>query len=151
MIVVKIIFILLLGLILVSVFNLINNISILIQEKTKYQSLVNEKEVRYDSKMSVTERLDVSIDLLNLCDQLVDKEIMKTLRSYVLLNTRYDMHRIDKDAELISTNVYSALKSEALIDPDLLLSTDCYLRYITDETIVRLITTVKNYNSIISK
>lgn len=151
MIVVKIIFIIIIGLILISVFNLINNISILIQEKTKYQSLINEKEIRYGSKMSVTERFDVSIDLLNLCDQLVDKEIMKTLRTYVLLNTKYDMQRIDKDAEMISTNVFSSLKSEALIDPDLLLSSECYLRYITDETIVRLITTAKNYNSSISK
>ena len=129
------------------IYMLISNISNYFEEKSKYQQIINKRESKYSSKLTLPERLNATVDLLTLCSTMIDSEVMRTIQGYMIINSKYDLKRIDTDMELISKSVYDALNKEALLDKDLLLTPEHYLQYINNETFLRLINVVQEYNT----
>ena len=123
------------------------HISEYFEEKARNLEIINNRESKYTSKLTISERLDATMDLLTLCATMIDSEVFKTIQGCVILNSKYDLKRVDKDIELISTSVFNALNKESFLDGDLLLTPEHYLQYINNETFLRLINAVQQFNS----
>lgn len=125
---------------------LLSNISEWFKEKTTNLKIINNREMMRSTKDTFRNRLNSSLDLLELCGTMIDNEISKTITNCLILNSRYDLTRIDSESKYIADKVFNDIKKETFIEDDLLLSPECFLQYITDETICRLLLTAKNYN-----
>lgn len=131
------------------VMDLVYNISLFFKEKRNYQFMINNKEKDTKSKMTMLERVDTTLEILNLCNTLIDNEITKSLQACVRLKKPYDIKRIDTDVKLIATEVFNSIKPEILISDDIILSEKFLMQHITDETILRLLKSSQEFNSII--
>ena len=101
----------------------------------------------YETKpIPIETRTNCTTEFLNLCNRLMDVEIMKVMRDYIALNNRYEMSRIDDDSKKIATNVFEGLKKEALNDKSLLVDDIYIMKYISSETILQLLNVVLDYN-----
>lgn len=134
-------------LITISFWLFIDRLATYFKSKETHQNIINEKEKHYSSSLSLPECLDATVDLLTLCNTLIDAEISKSLQGSAIINAKYNLQRLDTDLQLISSNVYNALNKEKILDSDLLLMPEYFLQYINNETFLRLITAVQAYNS----
>lgn len=150
MTVVKWILIVLCICILISAWALILSINEWFREKTTNMKIINTNELSKGNRDTFSNRLNASLDLLELCGAMIDNEISRSITNCVMLEMRYDLTRLTDDAAFISQKVFNSIKKETFMDDNLLLSDECFLAYITDETICKLLLTAKNYNNSLS-
>ena len=74
--------------------------------------------------------LEKSLDIKKCIDDLIDYEISNELKSYISLNTKYDIIKLDVDAKKIANNIYKSFKEEFFKEPYLVFNTEFYYNYI---------------------
>lgn len=97
-------------------------------------SLVNRKRRLQPVKVSSTteqDKLDYSIGVINLINNIIDIEITGFLKSYIVLGTTYNVINLDKDVETVSKTVFESIKSETYMNDTILLSDNYIMSYIT--------------------
>ena len=107
---------------LMYVIGLIRNLSLLNRKKRNVNETYNVSE---------QEKLDYSIGVINLINNIIDIEVNGFLKSNVVLGNPYNIINLDKDVETISTSVFNAIKSDAYVNNTILLSDTYILTYIT--------------------
>ena len=107
---------------LMYVIGLIRNLSLLNRKKRNANETYNVSE---------QEKLDYSIGVINLINNIIDIEVNGFLKSNVVLGNPYNIINLDKDVETISTSVFNAIKSDAYVNNTILLSDTYILTYIT--------------------
>lgn len=98
------------------------------------------------STVSLIDRMEGTLQFLNVCNTLIDVEINNIMRTITRLNQKYDMKRLDDDVKLIATKVYKSVKSDVFINKDMVLQPDYIMQHITDETVLRLLKYTQAYN-----
>lgn len=101
------------------------------------------------SPISLESRVRGSASLMDLCDVMVEKEIINSMRTFFVLNKKYELVNLDKDVETIATNVFHALDLEHITTDEITITVEYIIKYITDQTSIKLINTVKEYNAAI--
>lgn len=107
---------------LMYVIGLIRNLSLLNRKKRNVNEAYNVSE---------QEKLDYSIGVINLINNIIDIEVNGFLKSNVVLGNPYNIINLDKDVETISTSVFNAIKSDVYVNNTILLSDTYILTYIT--------------------
>lgn len=128
------------------IMGMIYNISQYFKQKANYQMIINTNETNVKTKMTMTERVDITLSIMNLLNVLIDNEINKTLQACARINTKYDVTRLDKDVKIIATTVFEAIKPEVFISADSIISDNFLMQHITDEVMIRLMKVGQEYN-----
>lgn len=126
---------------LISIINYIDQL----KEKTKEETNI----IKRRSKMSVytlDARVNSSISILNLTSDLVDKEVINTLKTVKTLKKRYELTNLDNDITTISKKVFDAINFKDISVEELTISLEYIMAYITDETTIKLINAVSIHN-----
>jgi len=129
------------------IMGMIHNISLYFKEKRNYQFMINSKENSPKSKMSMLDRIDSTVSIINLTNLLIDNEISKTLQACIRLNTKYDVARLDKDVKIIATTVFESIKPEIFDAQDLVITDNFLMQHITDEVMLKLMAAGKELNN----
>ena len=67
------------------------------------------------------------------------------------INSKYELIKLDEDAKQIATNIFQAIaKDNTFIENNLIVTNDYVMKYITDESIIKLLDKATKYNSKIS-
>lgn len=118
--------------------------------RKKEEALTNLlKRKSLTSPISLESRVRGSASLMDLCDVMIEKEIINTMRTFFVLNKKYELVNLDKDVETIATNVFHALDLEHITTDEITITVEYIIKYITDQTSIKLINTVKEYNAAI--
>ena len=91
--------------------------------------------------------MDFSLEIINLCNVLIDNEVGKLLESYRRLNMRYDAKKLDKDVERITKKVFDGVQHQVIIDPNHVITPEYILQHISDQTMLRVIQFTQEYNN----
>ena len=134
-------------LISIALWILLTNMATYFKEKEKHLVILSGKEINKYPSLSFSESLDATVDLMTLCNTLIDAEISKALQGCAIIKSKYSLQRLDTDLKLISSNVYGALNIEKILQTDLVLDIEYLLQYINNETFLRFINAVQVYNS----
>lgn len=97
--------------------------------------------------ISLESRVRGSVSLIDLCDVMIDKEIINSMRTFFVLGKKYELVNLDKDVETIATNVFQALDLQHISIDEISITVEYIIKYITDQTSIKLINTVKEYNN----
>ena len=89
--------------------------------------------------------------MINLINLLTDNEINNKFTSLSKINSKYELMKLDEDASIIATNIFTAInKEENFISGNLVVNEDYIMKYITDEAIIKLLDRASQFNSNIS-
>lgn len=132
---------------LIVIFNLITNISEYFSAQTKR---IMDVPLVTSDKLSLDIRNDITVSMMNMIVTMISNEIILVLRSYITLNIRYDLKKLDDDIQNISTNVFNGIRSDVILDDNLIMTSDYMMKYIVSETTTRMIETIKKFNSMIN-
>ena len=136
---------------LYDVLGIIRAVRNLIENKSNKIALENELSLRtqgYGLSDSL-DRVDITNSVLNFINDLVHNEVIDVMTTYRELNTVYEVSKIDKDIERISTSVYQSLADDLYEDPNLIIKDEAILRYISRVAKLDMINTVSKFNEII--
>jgi hypothetical protein len=140
----KIIIIISIGIVALSILDLIFTVIKYIdaRKKTEYSnneliSLQIESFKHPEPDYSI--RIKYNEDLLDLINKLVDIEVGSKLKTLLLLNTDYKVTDIDSDVEEISNTVFNALKYNIIDDKFNMLSSDYIMSYIAKTTSMNIL------------
>ena len=109
---------------------LLRSCSKMASSKREYYNTLTKKENR---PMDVIEKINITASMMKLIVTLVTIEIDNRLATHILLKTPYDMLRLDKDIEAISTRVFNAIKKDMYTDENLCLESNYILQFITTQ------------------
>lgn len=142
----KIIFYIFAFIVFCTVMGMISNISLFFKEKRNYQFMINQKENMTMSRLSMIDRVDATLGIINIANILIDNEVNKTIQGCITLHTKYDVTRLDKDVKIIATTVFESLKSEIFTSHDLIINDTFLMQHISDEAMLRMISAGKELN-----
>lgn len=119
----------------------------------KKSDKLQELQLKYQDKnnphptLNAIDRVDFSLEIINLCNVLIDNEVGKLLESYRRLNMRYDAKKLDKDVERITKKVFDGVQHQVIIDPNHVITPEYILQHISDQTMLRVIQFTQEYNN----
>lgn len=96
--------------------------------------------------LTTPERIDVTNSVLDLITFMINNEIASVFKQYISLNELYNISNIDKDAKTIAENVHNGIDSKLFTDPNVMLTSEYLMTYITKKTIDLLIVVAQNHN-----
>ena len=136
------------GLILgINLFKLINKISLFFNEKRENQIILNKKESNSTIDLSLSEKTEATIEILNFCNIIIENEILKNLSGYDRISKPYDMKKFDTDYKNIAETVYNAFKSDIIDNVNIIISSEFLMQHILDETMIRFMKFTEDYNN----
>jgi hypothetical protein len=102
---------------------------------------------------SLNDKIVDTTNLLLIVDSMIRVEIIQIRSTHMSLNQPYEiLKKLDKDIEMISTNVHDSLKAELFNDPNNMIITSAYLeKYIVNTVTTELIAMVKQLNQDIAE
>jgi len=95
------------------------------------------------------EKCEATASILKILDIIIDLEIAQVIRTYTSLNTKYEINRIPDDINLISSNVYKAIKKDIYLNDDSVMTEEYLMSYITNIVTMNFIEQVRQMNNII--
>ena len=136
--------------VIIYIINLFGNIRSFIVNKSRSIYLSNQKNTNIDNaSMSMPDRIEFTNSILDLISFMVNNEIMSYMKTYISLNNTYDISNLDNDVRKISTLVFDGINKSLFKDPNLILTENYLMEYITKKTISTLLDVVQNHNAII--
>lgn len=115
-------------------------------EKLKEEKKILEKRSKV-SIYTLDQRVTASISILNLASDLVDKEIINTMKVVRTLGKRYEPVQLDKDVNNIAKKVFEAISFNDISSEELSITVEYIMQHITDETMIKLLNTINAYNT----
>lgn len=109
---------------------LLRSCSKMATSKKEYYNALTEKETK---PMDMVSRVNITASMLKLIDTLVAIEIDNRLIVMMLIKTPYNMLQLDKDIEVMSKRVFTAINRELFDDPNLCLNQDYILQFISTQ------------------
>ncbi len=122
---------------------------LLLREKRNEIFIRNKNNI--DTYVSFSDNIDTTISFMSLCTSLIDNEVGKLISTYLQSNKKYEYLKVDEDVRTISDNVYSAFKENIINNDELIISSEFIMKFIIEETLNRLLTLAKEYNSSLSQ
>ena len=145
---------LILGLFVVNnICTLFHNIAKKYYEESKFIELqrIKEELKPVSKELDYLDKVEATIGLLNFINVLIDNEINNMMTSLSKINSKYELIKLDEDAKNIATNIFQAIaKDNTFIENNLIVTNDYVMKYITDESIIKLLDKATKYNSKIS-
>lgn len=118
-------------------------------KRTALLASVREKEdPNYpERKLDLIDRIEATSTILVLISSLVDNEINHMITTLSRINQKYDAKNMDKDIKNISEAVFNAFKkTNNVVSNQFVVTDEFIMKYITEETITKLLVNMQNYN-----
>lgn len=133
--------------------DLLTNISKKFDEESKFIELqrIKEEMKPVNKELDYLDKLEATVGFLNFINVLIDNEINNMMTSLSKIDSKYELIKLDEDAKQIATNIFQSLaKENTFVDNNLIITNDYIMKYITDESIIKLLDKATKYNSRIS-
>lgn len=112
------------------------------------KNVIDYNNLTKPNVLSIDEQVEVSKDVLALINRLIEIECNITMKSFVSLNKKYEYTRLSEDIKIISTEVYNGLNKKIVFDnPNILLTNDYIMKYISQQTSIILLSAVMDFNA----
>lgn len=116
-------------------------------EKIKNMKMANKRiENSNGVTLSMPERIELTNSILDLMTFMITNEIMSYMKSFLSLNVKYEVSNLDTDIKKISETVFHGINPTLFTDPNLILTSEYLMSYITKKTTNIFLETVMNYN-----
>ena len=117
----------------------------------KTQLKLNESEINAinkDKLLSYTEKVTATLSQLEIISFLIDNEIIRLLDRNARIQKAYNSTMLDEDSKKIAEKVYNGLKKDInFSNPNILITDEYIMSYITEHTISSLINKSFEYNT----
>ena len=113
---------------------------------TKAQCEKLEAERLKNPKYSPKDQIQISNQLIDIINFLIQAESRYVIQMYAALHTKYEPMNFDKDLKIVMKNVFKGLKKEFLLDENILFDKEWVMEYITKESTYYLLTFIQQYN-----
>lgn len=147
---VMIIMYLILGIfLLINITTLIGSITNKTREEARSIELNRLKEELkpVSKELDYLDKLEATVGLLNFINVLIENEIDNKIISLSKLNSKYEMIKLDEDAKVIATNIFQSINNEqTFVDNNLIMNNEYIMKYITEQSIVKLLDKASQYN-----
>ena len=138
---------------LAYILDLLTSISNKFNEESKFIELqkIKEEMKPVNKELDYLDKLEATVGFLNFINVLIDNEINNMMTSLSKIDSKYELIKLDEDAKQIATNIFQSLaKENTFVDSNLIITNDYIMKYITDESIIKLLDKATKYNSRIS-
>lgn len=115
-----------------------------LKNKSIYQ--YNELNYKFTKQLSINQKIEVTNSILSMINNLIEIECQNTLKTFITLKQKYEYSKLSDDIPLISSNVYKALDKSIFEDPNILLTGDYLMKYITQQATVVLLGASMKFN-----
>lgn len=133
---------------IVYIIKLLKDLRLYIVNKSNSFYLANQKNTSIDnSSLTMPERIELTNSILDLISFMVNNEIVSDFKTYVALNTSYDISKLDDDVTTISQRVFDGINKTLFKDPNLILTETYLMEFITKKTINTLLDVAQTHNS----
>lgn len=137
---------------LIYIIKLLGNIRMFIQNKSDSYVISNRKNTNLDNaNLSMPERIDLTVSILDIITSLINTEITSIFKENFALNNLYNISNLDTDVAKISDKVFKGIRPMIFKDPNLILTEEYLMSYITKKTINTMIEVATTYNDNLRK
>ena len=121
-----------------------NNLKLQLAIIKSQQDLNQNKKIITKPK----EQFELTNDILDLIDKLIQIEASNKLKQSAMLNEKYQTINADNDIRSIADSVFDSLKKENIFDnDDIFLNNEYIMKYIAQQSSIVFLALVKNYNN----
>ena len=132
-------------LLIYKLFEILNSINKLIKENImKYQ--IRRTDHLDMVTMQLSERIELTNSIFNLIDDMIHEEILSFMKTFISLPEKYQILNLDIDVGKISTIIYEAFNKDIFLDPNVLITQEYMMSYITKKTSYELLIAVLAHN-----
>lgn len=121
-----------------------NNLKLQLAIIKSQQDLNQNKKIITKPK----EQFELTNDILDLIDKLIQIEASNKLKQSAMLNEKYRTINADNDIRSIADSVFDSLKKENIFNnDDIFLNNEYIMKYIAQQSSIVFLALVKNYNN----
>lgn len=121
-----------------------NNLKLQLAIIKSQQDLNQNKKIITKPK----EQFELTNDILDLIDKLIQIEASNKLKQSAMLNEKYQTINADNDIRSIADAVFDSLKKENIFNnDDIFLNNEYIMKYIAQQSSIVFLALVKNYNN----
>mgnify|MGYP006894421442 FL=1 len=121
-----------------------NNLKLQLAIIKSQQDLNQNKKIITKPK----EQFELTNDILDLIDKLIQIEASNKLKQSAMLNEKYQTINADNDIRSIADSVFDSLKKENIFNnDDIFLNNESIMKYIAQQSSIVFLALVKNYNN----
>lgn len=121
-----------------------NNLKLQLAIIKSQQDLNQNKKIISKPK----EQFELTNDILDLIDKLIQIEASNKLKQTAMLNEKYQTINADNDIRSIADAVFDSLKKENIFNnDDIFLNDEYIMKYIAQQSSIVFLALVKNYNN----
>ena len=133
---------------IIYIIKLLSNIRAYIVNKSNSFYLANQKNTLMgNTTMTLSDRIEMTNGILDLITFMVNNEIVSSFKPYIGLNSSYDMSNMDTDIAAISNNIFNGINKELFKDPNLILTEEYLMSFITKKTINIMLDVAQAHNN----
>lgn len=130
------------------IIKLLSNIRAYVVNVSNSYYLSNQKNTRKDnSTLPMPDRIELTNDVLDLISFMINNEIVTEMKTYISLNNPYIISNLDSDTENISERVFKGINENLFDDPDLVLTKEYLMSFITKKTLTTLLDVTHQHNA----
>ena len=130
----------------ITIIALMRQIRIRLKAKTEIEIANLTKPI--DSTLPTNTQIEITKDVMDLINQLIQIESDAKLKIYAPLNRKYEYTTLAEDIESISESVYEGLRKEMIFDnPNVFISNEYIMKYISQQTSIIFMGLVLQYNN----
>ena len=131
----------------IYIVRLLGNIRGYIINKSNSYLIENQAKSPSNATLTMPDRVDLTNSVLDMIAFMVNNEIYHLFRTYIALSNPYDVTNLDTDSAKISTNVFDGIKKDLFNNPNLILTSEYLMEYVTKKTITTLLETAQAHNA----
>ena len=130
------------------VFSFINSSINFLKEKSRKLTIENREKLNLNTTPSLTidRRIDITNAIFDLIAFMIANEIYSVFKPYQTLGTPYQINKFDEDLTNISKTVFEGLKVDLFTDPNILVTKEYLMAYITKRTTSMLLDNMIMHN-----
>ena len=130
----------------ITIIALMRQIRIRLKAKTEIEIANLTKPI--DRTLPTNTQIEITKDVMDLINQLIQIESDAKLKIYAPLNRKYEYTTLAEDIEGISESVYEGLRKEMIFDnPNVFISNEYIMKYISQQTSIIFMGLVLQYNN----
>ncbi len=130
----------------ITIITLMRQIRIRLKAKTEIEIMNLTKPI--DRTLPTNTQIEITKDVMDLINQLIQIESDAKLKIYAPLNRKYEYTTLAEDIESISESVYEGLRKEMIFDnPNVFISNEYIMKYISQQTSIIFMGLVLQYNN----
>lgn len=130
----------------ITIIALLRQIRIRLKAKTEIEIANLTKPI--DRTLPTNTQIEITKDVMDLINQLIQIESDAKLKIYAPLNRKYEYTTLAEDIESISESVYEGLRKEMIFDnPNVFISNEYIMKYISQQTSIIFMGLVLQYNN----